>query len=497
MRGAARTSLESLVVFALCAAAFYAMLAQRAAMFDYDALYHFKVARLILERGPWVDISWLPFTVLGDHGTDHHWLFHVLVAPLTLLGNDLRAVDIASAVVAALMPVALLPLLRRAAIPVAPLFAVAVMFAHSALPGRFLTLRAQDLAVVLMIAAMFAMAWRRTAWVGVVAFVFTQSYHGAVILGMILVTDAAARWIVERRFHLASVTAAAVGVLAGLLAQPWFPDNVRYLVFHTFFKTAQAYPGLVGTEWVPAPFYSIAMEGWPAHLLLLSGMVAAAIAARRAGPRILGIDTLSCLGVAAVTLAMYHFAWRFLEYYAPLAVTAAGLLWRDAARHLSWTRAKAGAVAAGLAALIAVGAYRGNERVAVSLTGPFDAYAAMMRYVDANDEHPMVFDAVWSDFQPMFFWSDRARFVSGLDGHYLLYGDPARFKVWNAIITGRTLERTDNARVILETFGARWIALPRSDEPIARTLERDPDARLVLEDRDGWLFHIEPAPAAR
>jgi hypothetical protein len=387
MSRAARTALESLLVFAARATVFYAMLAQRAAMFDYDALYHFKLARLILERGPWVDISWLPFTVLGDHGTDHHWLFHVLVAPLTLLGNDLRAVDIASAVVAALMPVALLPLLRRAAIPVAPLFAVAVMFAHSALPGRFLTLRAQDLAVVLMIAAMFAMAWRRTAWVGVVAFVFTQSYHGAVILGMILVTDAAARWIVERRFHLASVTACAVGVLAGLLAQPWFPDNVRYLVFHTFFKTAQAYPGLVGTEWVPAPFYSIAMEGWPAHLLLLSGMVAAAIAARRAGPRILGIDTLSCLGVAAFTFAMSRFAWRFLEYYAPPAVTAAGLLWRDAARHLSWTRAKAGAVAAGLAALIAVGAYRGNERVAVSLTGPFDAYAAMMRYVDANDEH--------------------------------------------------------------------------------------------------------------
>jgi len=45
----------------------------------------------------------------------------------------------------------------------------------SRLPARLIALRAQNIALVLILAMMFAIAWRRTAWVGVIAFLFTQS----------------------------------------------------------------------------------------------------------------------------------------------------------------------------------------------------------------------------------------------------------------------------------------------------------------------------------
>ncbi len=237
-------------------------------LFDIDAQYHYKVARLIREHGPWVDISWLPYTVLGEHGPDHQWLFHLLIAPLTLLGDDLSAVGLASAIVAAAMPAALLLLYKRAAIPFPALFAVAAVLASSALPARYLALRAQDLAVIFMVAALFLMAERRALWAGVVAFLFTESYHGAVILGLLLAADLGARWVIERRIYTACITATAIGVAAGLLLSPWFPDNVRYLLFHTVFKAAKGYVGLVGTEWYAAPAMRMLEESWPAHAML-------------------------------------------------------------------------------------------------------------------------------------------------------------------------------------------------------------------------------------
>lgn len=482
----------ALGLFAACACAFYAMLTQRPGMIlDVDGLFHFKMARLIREHGPWVDISQLPFTVLGSKGPDHEWLFHLLLAPLTWLGSDLNALLLASAIAGAALAVFLYLLLQRAGAPCAALFALAAMFSGALLPARFITLRAQDIAVALMAASLFALARRSTTWIAVIAFLFTEAYHAAVILGVLLACTLAAQWIVERKVHTASITAIVLGVFAGLLASPWFPDNVRYLLFHTLFKTTDANAALSGIEWAPMPFARIAVESWPAHLILSSGLAALAVAARRAGTRILGVDTLACCALTIVFLAMYRFAWRFAEYYGPFAVISGALLWRDALPHLQWQLRLRGALAAGLAVLVACGAFIGAQLVDRSLTRPFDLFRDMMSYVDAHDEKPMVLNSLWSDFQPMYYWSERARFVAGLDGRYLLYGDPERFRVWNEISSGVAASRTDNARRIRQTFGAQWVVLPRGHEAMAAALARDPGARLALETRDGWLYRLE------
>jgi hypothetical protein len=491
-----RTLAETALVFVACTALLYAMLTQRPSLVDADGLFHFKVARLILAQGPWVDISWLPYTVLGDHGTDHQWLFHVLIAPFTLLGDDFRAVSLTAAMMGALIPAAFVPMLRAARVPHAALFCVAMVFCGELLPARFGMLRAQNVAVILMAAALFAVLAQRAAWAGVVAFLFMQSYHAAVILAVVAVTGMAAVYLTERTLNARTFVAILVGIFAGLLASPWFPENVGYLVFHTFFKAATGYAGLVGTEWYRVPLAVMASESWPAHVLLLSGLAAAAAAWRKPGHPRLAASTLAFLAITAVFLAMYHFAWRFVEYYAPFAVVTAGLLWRDALQAREPGIAVRVAIPVCLVAIIAWVGVQGAARIREARQSSFDAYADMMRYVDANDERPMVFNSRWSDFVRLFYWSERARFVSGLDGHYLLYGDEKRFKVWYEVSTGATLGRADNATLIRETFGAGWAVIPRNQRPIAMAIARDPTATIVMETRDGWLLRLGQGGAA-
>jgi hypothetical protein len=492
-----RAALAMAAVFVACAAGFHALLAQLGPyVADVDGLYHYRVSELILHHGPWVDITWLPYTVLGERGPDHHWLFHLLVAPLTALGHDQRSLMLAAALVGAAMPVAVWPILKRAGVPFALGFALAMMFASDSLPLRFLGLRTQSLAIVFMVAALFAMAWGRAAWVGVISFLFTESYHGAVILGLFLVATLAAEWILERRVTFKLVTATAIGVFAGLLLSPWFPRNVSYLIFHTVFKTGVSNAFLVGAEWLP-PAASFLLEGDAvAHGMLALGL-AALVVTRPSGawPRI-GRDTLAACMVSAVFLAMNAQSWRFTEYYAPFAVVTSGLLLRDAARQYDGHVARVRAVA--IAAIVAALAWGIPRAVGIMTPGPgkferYDLFASFMRYIDTHDAHPMVVDTRWSDFQHMVYWSDRARYAAGLDGNYLRFGDPQRYATWYAFSTGAWLDRKDNARRLGDAFGAGWIVVHSSQPALAQNLRADPDAELVMTDRDGgWLFRLRP-----
>src|ERR1044071_7893791 len=91
---------EHAVVLALMATfgvALARVLQARLGVTEPDTLYHFRMASLVLQAWPpWVDVRWLPFTVLGADGPDHHWLWHVLLAPFALIADAEHAIVIAS-----------------------------------------------------------------------------------------------------------------------------------------------------------------------------------------------------------------------------------------------------------------------------------------------------------------------------------------------------------------------------------------------------------------
>ena len=498
-RAGTRDAAAAFLVWAFCTAVvFWALQARGPLLADVDSLYHYQVASLIRESPPWVDITWLPFTVLGARGPDHHWLFHLLVAPLTALGHDARSLDLASAIVAGAVPAALTPMLRRAAVPFAALLALLALFASDALPFRFAGLRAQALALVFMVATLFAMARRRHIAIAVIAFLFTESYHGAVILGLFAVVSLAAQWICERRFDLRIVTAAALGVFAGLLLSPWFPRNISYLVFHTVFKTGSSDPFLVGTEWLRPPISLLVGGSIVAHAVLASAMAVAALLRARGVAVRPRSDTVAAWVVTAIFLAMNATAWRFVEYYAPFAIVSAGLLLRDAFAAAPAAGTLRRASAAGLVACLAWSVPHGAHVLAIAPGERFDAFADFMRYVDANDPAPMVFNTRWSDFQHMVFWSRRARYAAGLDGNYLRYGDPRRFALWHAFATGERLGRHDNAAAIRDAFGAGWIVVSSTQPELADNLAQDDGAELAMaRPGSGWLFRIRGAGDAQ
>jgi hypothetical protein len=492
-------ALEAAILFAACATIFYRSLSTLPGPLEGDTLFHYRMAQLVLERGPWVSIDGLPYTVLGAHGTDQNWLFHLIIAPLTLLGESVAAIHLTTAIAAGAMIAAFLVILRRNRVPYAPLICLLMVTAGYTVQYRFLMLRGQDFAVPMMIVMLLGMLAKRRAWCAVGAFLFMQGYHAAVILGFFCVIVGAVQWYEERRIDVRTMLAVFYGIVLGLVLSPWFPENVRYLLFHTVFKVAKAEDfsfELIGTEWVHPSWSLLAVDSWPAHLIFASALLAGAILALRRRFRF-SRESIAFCATTLVFLAMYkQSGWRFVEYYVPFAVLSAALIWRDACLAAPGARAVRDAPAIIAATCAALALHAAAQQVAHwPFSIPMAKWQPEMQYVMAHDREPVVFDSRWADYAVLFFHAPDVKYVAGLDGHFLKLGDPERFALWYSIIRGEKNADPGLASTIHDRFAARWAILPGSDLALARALDASPDARLAIITREGWLFELKAAGA--
>ena len=192
---------------------------------------------------------------------------------------------------------------------------------------------------------------------------------------------------------------------------------------------------------------------------------------------------------------MYLGARRFAEYYVPAAALAGGLLLRDAGLP-SWPRSLGrGLIPAALTLTIAL-----QLRDDIPLiTGPspftpsqWEAEGAWLRDHAAPGE--MIYNASWDSFPFLVWHAPGLRYLTGLDPHYLKYGNPAKYEVWQRIQNTGPDEPQDPAPVIRDWFGARWVVVDRWMTGLAARLFRSPEAELVLQSPSGGLFRLRDRP---
>ena len=221
-----RALIETCGVFVLVALATGSVVLPAEHLVTIDGYYHFKMAQWIASSGPWVDVRWLPLTVLGDAGPDHHWLWHLLLVPFTWFPNPFTGLKWASVITAAAVPACLCWLLHKLKAPWPALIALLAFTGAVIMPGRPLMLRAQNLAIIGVVGALLCLTSQRHRLLALVSFAMMQAYHGAVLLLPLAFLDIALRRICFQQWAWRSALAVAVGLSAGLLLSPWFPDNV-------------------------------------------------------------------------------------------------------------------------------------------------------------------------------------------------------------------------------------------------------------------------------
>ncbi|HLL75650.1 MAG TPA: hypothetical protein VK421_10340 [Pyrinomonadaceae bacterium] len=450
---------------------------------DFDGYYHARWSQLLWQgtlAGDFTpEFKWLPLTTLNPRDyVDHHYLFHLLQAPFVSLGETGAGRRLASVIEVA--PDALGPKISAWLFASLALFAcfwlvvrhrlrypvvwlVALLGCSAPFLFRMNMTKAMSVALALLVVGIHLLFRRKYVWLLPLAFLFTLAYDMFVLLGAAAAVWTAAVLWAERRFEWRPIVFVAVGVVAGTVINPYFPDNVRLLYEHVAMKaTRQGFKTAVGNEWYPYESWDFLRNCAVAFAAMLAGYIAFDPKERSRSARPLFFLVFSTV------LLVANARWRrFAEYWPPFAVLFAAFSVDAALTHTraafdglrERTRAEtwrfAAAVVAAVALCVPVGVYLIAETEEIADSAPHADYKEgaewMRRNVPAGE---VVFNTDWDDFPKLFYYDPTHAYVSGLDPTYLYDRDAGLSKLYDDITLGR--ER-DPGPLIRQRFGARYV----------------------------------------
>ncbi|MBA3868062.1 MAG: hypothetical protein H0X30_02825 [Anaerolineae bacterium] len=292
------------------------LLTSTAGFVSTDDYYHSRIAAQIIEqRTIRLDFPWLPLTILSpEHFVDHHLLYHIYLSPWVYWGG-IAGAKIAQAIVIGSIFLAVWSLFRYLQVRNVIVWTFALLGLSAPFLYRMLMVRTQAAAVLLLVMVLHLLFRKRYIWLIGLAFTFTWLYDGFVLLPAVVFLYVVSVFITERRLVWKPLAFALLGTALGIVVNPYFPQNISFIINHLAEKVDLESDIRVGSEWYPYTTSALLQNSAGALLAMIVGFLAPSF--RKSGRD--RVETTLLL-VALLTLYMMFESRRFVEYFPAFAL---------------------------------------------------------------------------------------------------------------------------------------------------------------------------------
>jgi hypothetical protein len=491
---------------------------------DFDGYYHIQWSRTLWEgiksRTFPPEFPWLPLTTLNSKDyVDHHLLFHIFQIPFAASSDPRLAAKISSALFGGLAVFACYWLLVRYRVRYALVWLIALLACSVPFLFRMNMAKAPPIAIVYLILAIH-LFFKRKYWPLLpLAVIFTWTYDLFPLLIM-----AALFWVVtiaitEKRFEWRPLVFVIVGCIAGLVINPYFPENLQLLVEHMKIKlTMTDFNTKVGNEWYPYDSWEFLGNSAVACIAMLAGYLAFEPSERRRGHYPIFFLLFS------TALMIMNLRWkRISEYWPPFAILFAGFSlkpWLEGYRpYLSRLPAEVleelkpfldrevipidrperetelrdvlrviGAVVVALALSVFLLFNFWSSSDEIRQSEPHHYYRAGAEWMRTNiPPGQIIFNTDWDDFPRLFYYDPSHYYVSGLDPSYLFEKDPDLSRLYDRITLG---QEQDPGPLIRDRFGARYVFSDNSHHDFFEHARLSGWFDIVYEDTQCTIMYI-------
>jgi len=450
---------------------------------DFDGYYHIRWSQLmwkgVLDGEFPPSFIWLPLTTLNPRDyADQHFLFHFLLVPFTWSGNLTKGAKTAVVVFSTLAILSCCWLLLRYKVPYAFLFFLALMSCSADFFYRLNMARASSLSIIYMTVAIALLFERRYVWLAPLGFLYAWTYNLFLFLGVITVCWIAAVWWTRRRIEWHPAFWAGLGMVSGMVINPYFPHDFKLLAEHLFAKAGQ-FSIAPGSEWYSfASWLLVKRSFFACAAMVLGYMGCGYLLALEPHQRRHAERPMFFLLFSSFLLLITLRSRRFTEYWPPFAVLFAAFalaaLWdarsecqaqvvqqggcqypQASKREWMW---RVVSVSVGLAAIAVYNLDASWKIIAATEESKSpDHYSRGMKWV--QDHVPIgarIYNVNWPDFPKLFFYDTSHTYVAGLDPTYLLDQNPELSQLYERINAGR---EPHPAAIIRDRFGASHVML--------------------------------------
>jgi hypothetical protein len=474
---------------------------------DNDGFYHIKMAYLMRTEGLKPPFPYLPLSILSaDKFYDHHFLFHVALIPFTF-GDLHNGAKWAAVLFASLAFLAVWYLFYRQRVPLAWLWALGLLGISEAFLYRMSITRAQSLSLMVLALALAWMLEGKLWRLAFLAFFYVWMYDAFPLLLALGVLHLLAVAISERRLELRPLVFIGGGILAGMLLNPYFPNNIAFSIQHMLPKLTDPTSIRVGNEWYPYDTGQLLQNSLPALVAFASGILALGLSGRKMDTR----TTLMLLTVLLFGLMLFE-ARRFVEYFPAFALIFAAFAWSplladsrdilsdkpqpapvpesDSPRQSILSALRIYLPGALLAMLVVLSIYSTIPAAQNSLRGsrPFYLYAGASNWlVENTPAGARVFQTDWDDFPRLFFYDTHNTYLIGLDPTYMQLYNSDLYDEWVKITQG---EIAQPSQIIAKTFGCLYVHTDLEHKAFLRVAASDPGLREVYRDDQAVIFKV-------
>lgn len=460
-----------------------------------DSYYHVRMAEMLPSVGFVQSFPWLHWTIFRDEFVSHHHGFHVVLAPLVWVSNVLtgspiwggKAVSVLGALLTALM---IDRLLAQRGTPHRWIWVLLILIVPWHFWLRHSFARAPVIAMSLLLGATLFMIRQRPVWMAVLGLIFTHVYGGVVLFPLVPAAFVAAAFLArsDLKRPIWCAICACIGLGAGLVINPYFPDNFAFLKTQIF-DTGLGAPAEVGGEWKTFDAWYLFQMSSPLALVWTAALVR----------RLRSGEPVDAAGLAMLLLNFGFLiltikARRFVEYWPVFALLDAaylvtiGTTGRGLFRR-PWLSTPAVKFAAGTFAAIAIilmGAYNVGITRYHAKPGHDDvALAGAMRFLKENSRvNSLVLTDDWDIFPACFYHNTHNCYAVGLDPVFtsakypelweryrIITRGEAPHKVWHEPRTGPSKATLVDIR---NEFKADYVLVAQDHGPLYHQLMGEP-----------------------
>jgi hypothetical protein len=464
-----------------------------------DDYYHSRLAsEMIEQRSLRVIFPWLPLTILNaDQFVDHHLLYHILVAPFAHWGG-IEGAKLAQSIIVGAVFAMTWVLLRQMQVHSVWFWLLLLLGLSTPFLYRLLMVRAQGAAVLMLLCALSVLFSRRYRWLVPISFVFVWLYNGFILLTAFAVVYMVSAWVTERRIIWQPLIYTLLGTAAGLVINPYFPQNIAFILDHLGEKVDVAASVRVGSEWYPYTTEALMQNSLGMLVILVSGILAPSL--RRTGRD--HIETTLLL-TALMTLYMTFESRRFIEYapifvllFAAAALGRQGIQWDQLLPTALKSKQQMTYLFRLMLLIPALGfAWQTIQTVQQDIQDENPGYMrGAADWLEKNTQPgEMIFQTDWDDFTYLFFHNTHNRYLVGLDPTYLQVADPSLWNLWVSLTQG---EVENPSAFIRQRFDASYVVSDTRHADFEQMALRDSAMTLVYEDDNSLIWQINDAETA-
>lgn len=455
---------------------FYWLISATPGLAGHDGYFHIKFSQLILEKGFIKDLPWLQHTIHRENYRDHHLLWHYLLAPFALsdllVGGKVATVSFAS-----FAGLALYFLLKSTRVQLPALWTVAALLSSHPFLFRMSLLRVQSISLAMLLLVFLFCSRKKYLLLFFTSILYVWLYDAYPLLLIMAIIFPLCDQLTGKRPDHKILIAILLGILAGMLINPYFPENITSIIYNASRSLFLSVPDMqLGGEWNQFKTWDFFKNSLPAFIMFFSSIIWLALHNK------VSTDELAAVILNLLFLVLTLKSRRFVEYWPIFAFLSAALLM---GRHLSKKQII-------YCLLILSPLYFSNAKKAASeIEDSLDPklYKGAALWLEKNSNPgEIIFHADWDDFPLLFFYNHHNYYVVGLDPMYLYTHDKEKSKLYKAITRG-TIDNP--AKQIQEEFGAKYIFLDRREHKgFFKRLKKDPYAKKVYEDDGAYVFLV-------